>query len=269
MQPWLDFPDAGWSSVVVTDGDERLANELAEELADLCWSLRDDFQRREAIPADEAVRRADAAPRGVVVLSDTGDTVFGGAAGDSNVLLEAMLRLGIGGPALVPLISPASVATLAAAGEGATVALPLGGEQTGFFAPLTVTGTVRRIADGRIHLADGRHGDVDMGRTVVFETGAVTLLVSEKRGIGANSPDVYRAFGLEPRDYKMAVLKTASNFQFFAPIASEVIRADTKGPGQSDVFTLPWRRLRRPIYPLDPVADWRETSALADHVEAS
>ena len=53
---------------------------------------------------------ADAAERGVVVLSDTGDTVFGGAAGDSNLILEAMLRLGIKSRALVPLISPEAAA---------------------------------------------------------------------------------------------------------------------------------------------------------------
>jgi microcystin degradation protein MlrC len=100
-----------------------------------------------------------------------------------------------------------------------------------------------------------------MGRTVVFETGPVTLLISERRGIAGNAPDVYRAFGIEPRDYKIAVLKTASNFQFFAPIASAIIRVDTRGPGQSDVFTLPWKRLSRPIYPLDPVADWRHEAA--------
>ena len=41
------------------------------------------------------MRMADAAERGVVVLSDTGDTVFGGAAGDSNLILAAILRLRI------------------------------------------------------------------------------------------------------------------------------------------------------------------------------
>ncbi len=70
-------------------------------------------------------------------------------------------------------------------------------------------------------------------------------------------PDVYRAFGIEPADYQMAVLKTASNFQFFAPISSRVIRVDTPGPGQSDVRTLPWRRIPRPIWPLDDIAHWR------------
>jgi microcystin degradation protein MlrC len=55
----------------------------------------------------------------------------------------------------------------------------------------------------------------------------------------------------------MTVLKTASNFQYFAPISSQVIRVDTRGPGQSDIASLPWKRLPRPIYPLDPVAHWR------------
>ena len=79
MQPWLDVAEGGWATVVVTDGDQALAERLADEMADLAWSMRDDFQVKEAVPIDEAVRMADAAERGVVVLSDTGDTVFGGA----------------------------------------------------------------------------------------------------------------------------------------------------------------------------------------------
>ncbi|WP_449257480.1 M81 family metallopeptidase [Bosea sp. (in: a-proteobacteria)] len=262
MQPWLDVAEGGWSTIVVTDGDEALAEKLADELADLAWSLRDDFQRREAVSVDDAVRRADAAPRGMVVLSDTGDTVFGGAAGDSNLLLEAMLRLGIENRALIPLISPAAVARLTTAGEGAEVTLPLGGDvATAFFAPLTVTGRVRKLGGGAIPLAFNHQTEVDMGRVAVFDVGPVTLLISELRGVAGNVPGVYEAFGIDLSAYKMAVLKTASNFQYFAPISSEVVRADTRGPGQSDVFTLPWRRIPRPVYPLEQIADWRAHSS--------
>jgi microcystin degradation protein MlrC len=84
-----------------------------------------------------------------------------------------------------------------------------------------------------------------------------TLLVSELRGVAGNIPSVYRAFGVEPTDHKMAVLKTASNFQYFAPITSRLIRVDTRGPGQSDVAGLPWRRVPRPIYPLEEIGSWR------------
>jgi microcystin degradation protein MlrC len=262
MQPWLDVAEGGWSTIVVTDGDQALAEKLADELADLAWSMRDDFQVREAVTVDEAVLKADAATRGMVVLSDTGDTVFGGAAGDSNLLLEAMLRLGIKGRALIPLISPQAVATLTAAGEGAEVTLPLGGDAApDFFKPLTVTGRVRRLGSGAIPLSFNHQTEVDMGRVAIFDVGPVTLLISELRGVAGNVPDVYEAFGVNLADYKMAVLKTASNFQYFDAIASGLVRADTSGPGQSDVFTLPWQRIPRPVYPLESISDWRAHSS--------
>jgi microcystin degradation protein MlrC len=262
MQPWLDVAEGGWATIVVTNNDRALAERLADEMADLVWSMRDDFQVKEAVPVDEAVRMANAADRGVVVLSDTGDTVFGGAAGDSNLILEAMLRLGIKSRALVPLISPEAANRLADAGEGATVTLPLGGDAaTEFFKPIEVTGTVRKVGGGVIHLSDNHQNQVDMGCTVVFEVGPVTLLISELRGVAGNVPDIYRAFGIEPSDYKIAVLKTASNFQYFASITSRVIRVNTRGPGQSDIMTLPWTRIPRPIYPLDPIKNWRDGPA--------
>lgn len=262
MQPWLDVAEGGWATVVVTDNDRALANRLADELADLAWSMRADFQKKEAVSIDEAVRMADRAERGVVVLSDTGDTVFGGAAGDSNLILESILRQGIRSRAILPLIEPQTVARLVEAGEGATVTLPVGGHAgTGFFKPLTVTGTVRRIGSGMVRLENHYQNEIDMGRTVVFDVGPATVLVSELRGVAGNLPEVYRAFGVEPRDYKMAVLKTASNFQYFKPISSQVIRVDTTGPGQSDVFGLPWKRIPRPVYPLDPIDDWRVATA--------
>lgn len=256
MQPWLDVEDGGWAVTVTTDGDRALAEKLADDLADLCWSLRDAFQVREAVSVDDAIRMGDAEPNGIVVLSDTGDTVFGGSAGDSNVILEAVLRLKPKGTVLIPLIGPKAVAQMIAAGEGATATVQLGGEvATRFFKPLEVTGRVRKIGGGIIKATDNHQSEFDMGRSVVFEAGSTIVLASELRGMGGNLPDIYRAFGIEPREHKMAVLKTASNFQYFAPITSRIIRADTRGPGQSDVFTLPWTRTPRPIYPLETFTD--------------
>jgi microcystin degradation protein MlrC len=256
MQPWLDVAEGGWAVTVTTDGDPGLAERHAEAMADLAWSLRDAFQEKDALPVDEAVRLADAA-EGLVMLSDTGDTVFGGAAGDSNVILESMLRQGIRRPALVPMIAPKAVATLIEAGEEATVTLPLGGETTAFFEPLMVTGTVRRIGGGRVEVLKTNQHAVDMGRAVVFETGPVTLLITELRGVAGNEPSVWRAMGVEPEGHGMVVLKTASNFQYFAPLAAQLIRVDSPGPGQSDLATLPWRRLPRPIYPFEAIGSWR------------
>ncbi len=258
MQPWLDVAEGGWATIVTVDGDRALAGKLAEESADFAWARRDAFLVKEAVGIDEAVREADAAPKGVIVLSDTGDTVFGGAAGDSNLILESILRQGIRGRALIPLISPATARALAAAGEGAEVTLPVGGDSCpAFFTPLTVTGRVRKVASGHVKVAVFQQPEFDQGITVIFEVGPVTLFVTERSGAAGNVPDVYRAFGIEPAEYQMAVLKTASNFQFFRPISPRVIRVDTRGPGQSDVKGLPWRRVPRPMYPMEAIASWR------------
>lgn len=258
MQPWLDVAEGGWSTVVVTDNDRPLAEKLADELADLAWSLRADFQKKEALAIDDAVRLADTAAKGMVLLSDTGDTVFGGSSGDSNLILESMLRLGIQSSVLMPLIEPQTAAALAAAGEGAMVTLAVGGHSAPkFFRPLTVTGRVGRIHHGMVPLRNYYQTEIDMGCTLLFQVGPVTLLVSEYRGVAGNLPDVYEFMGLDLSRYKIAVLKTASNFQYFAALSSQVIRVDTSGPGQSDVFSLPWRRIPRPVYPLDPIDDWR------------
>jgi microcystin degradation protein MlrC len=261
MQPWLDVAEGGWATVVCTDNDRALAEKLADELADLAWSLRADFQKKDAVPIDDAVRMGDRAPKGIVVLSDTGDTVFGGSSGDSNLILESILRLKIQSPVLMPLIEPGTVAALVSAGEGATVTMAVGGHSAPkFFTPLTVTGKVGRIHRGMVPLRDYYQSEIDMGTTVLFQVGPVTMLVSEYRGVAGNLPDVYEFMGLDLSNYKMAVLKTASNFQYFKALSSQVIRVDTSGPGQSDVFTLPWARIPRPVYPLDPIDDWRRAS---------
>lgn len=125
----------------------------------------------------------------MVLLSDTGDTVFGGSSGDSNLILESMLRLGIQSPVLMPLIEPQTAAALAAAGEGATVTLALGGHSaTKFFSPLTVTGKVGRIHRGMVPLRNYYQAEIDMGCTVLFQVGPVTLLVSEYRGWRVTCP---------------------------------------------------------------------------------
>ena len=155
------------------------------------------------------------------------------------------------------MIAPMTAAKLFEAGEGATVTLPLGGETTGFFEPLTVTGTVRKVRSGLLEIPEHNTREIDMGRTALFEVGPMTMLITELSGVGGNVPEVYEAYGVNPADYKIAVLKTASNFQYFNDISSELIRVDTKGPGQSDIADLPWTNIQRPIYPLDEIASWR------------
>jgi microcystin degradation protein MlrC len=242
--------------IVVTHDDQPLAEALADELADLAWSMRTEFQQTESVPVDQAVIAADRANDGPVILSDTGDSVLGGSGGDSTVILEAILRLGIRGRALIPMIDPISARQLAQVGPGATVTLDLGGRSAPFFSPLTVTGVVRAVSSGVVELTDHAETEIDMGHTVAFEVGPVTLLVTEYAGVAGIHPAVYHHVGVEPADFQMIVMKTASNFQYMAPLTTAMIRAATPGPTQSDIAALPWQRIPRPCFPMESITTW-------------
>ncbi|MFH1568482.1 MAG: M81 family metallopeptidase, partial [Gemmatimonadota bacterium] len=128
MQPWLDVPEGGWAVAVITDGDRDLARGLADELAAHAWAHRDDFCRLDSISPGEAVRRAEAAPRGLVVLTDTGDSIWGGATGDQTTLLAELVRQQVAGMALITLVDPEFVAAAVEAGVGATLTRSVGGK---------------------------------------------------------------------------------------------------------------------------------------------
>ncbi len=164
-----------------------------------------------------------------------------------------MLEQNIQSITLVPMTDAAAVTKAVEAGVGATITVSLGGKlDTNFYRPVDVTATVAAIGGGRIDVEVTSHGSFDMGRAVLLEAGPIHIAVSEQRDIGGNHPIVYEHFGLDIADAKIAVLKTASNWQYYAPWTSEIIRADTPGATMSNIAGFDWKHLPRPIYPLDP-----------------
>jgi microcystin degradation protein MlrC len=154
-------------------------------------------------------------------------------------------------------IDPIGARQLAAAGVGASVTVSLGGRSTPLFTPIEVTGVVCAVGDGQVGAVDLPQGRINMGCCAVFDTGPVTLLVTELAAAAGIHPAAYRHVGVEPAEHRMIVMKTASNFQYMAPFTSDVVRVATPGPTQPDLAGLPWRRVPRPIFPLDQPTTWR------------
>ncbi len=259
MQPWLDVAEGGWSVIVHTDNDAALADTLAVEIADKAWSLREQFWRSERVAPAEAVRQAVAAEKGLVILSDTGDSVYGGAPGDSTCILKAMLEQQVSCPAFVPMIDPEALQAALAAGVGARITVELGGKFDHVFSqPVRVTGNVTAVSHGfTVDLRD--RGICDLRQTALLEVGEIRIALLSHRSFAVNHPVLYTHLGLDIADAKMVVVKTASNFQFFSRWRSGLIRVDSPGTTQSDLTAFRWQRIPRPTYPLDELADWHAT----------
>lgn len=260
MQPWLDVAEGGWAVVVHTDNDPHLARTLAAEMANKAWSLRDQFWASERVAPNEAVRQAESADRGLIILSDTGDSVYGGAPGDSTVLLKAMLEEQVKSLAFVPMVDPQALQAAIDAGVGATITVDLGGKVDNIFSkPVRVTAKVAAVSHGfTVDLHD--RGVCDLRKTALLAVGSIRIALLDHRSFAINHPVLYQHLGLDVADAKMVVLKTASNFQFFTRWRSGLIRVDSPGTTQSDLTAFNWKRIPRPMYPLDPLTDWQAPS---------
>ncbi len=263
MQPWLDVQEGGWSVVVQTDGDDRLAERLADEMAGLAWEMRESFWLSERVEVSEAARRALEAdhPDGLLILSDTGDSVYGGAPGDSTWILRELLTQSAGQPesdraVLVPIVDPAAVDVAFAAGVGARVTVELGGKiDSEFSRPVETTALVVAVSEN--HVADvGERGRVEIGRVVVLQAGPVQIVVMASAGFTICHPVLYQHLGLNVDRARAVVVKTASNFQYFERWRRELIRVDTPGMTQSDLAAFDWTRIPRPMFPFDPEFAW-------------
>jgi len=259
VQPWLDVAELGWATVVVTDNDQVLANQLAAELANKAWELREAFWAVRRVPPEDAIRQAVAAKEGPIVISDASDSVLSGAPGDGTCLLKEMLRQRITCTALLPMIDPQVVEAAIQAGPGSQIAVLVGGKLDPVFGePVEVTGTVAGVAETGL-TSTLTWGAAEMGRTVLLDVGSIRMMVSELRGVGGADPDAYRHFGVEPAEAQMAVVKMYFNFAGFRPIMKGTIMADCPGLSGWDLRQFKWERAPRPVFPLDELPEWQAT----------
>jgi microcystin degradation protein MlrC len=251
--PLADIPDAGLSIYVATDGDQALADRLADELAAAAWALRREFLHT-ALPVKDAVARALALDGRPVVLADIADNTGGGAAGDTTEILRELLRVNARPATVACLWDPEAARACAEAGVGATVTLAVGGRvDPAHGAPLTVTGRVRTLSDGRFvyrgPMMRGLEGRV--GLTAVLDVNDVKIiLISHRRQ--ALDPEMIRFVGIDPLAEKILVVKSSIHYRAaFEPIARAILEVDAPGLSSSTLGRFPFARVRRPIFPLD------------------
>jgi microcystin degradation protein MlrC len=208
-------------------------------------------------PPEEAVRRAMAAPRGPVILADIADSGAGGTAGDATVTFKTLLDMGARSAAVCSISDQEAINICLAAGVGAEVSMLVGGKRDKLHGdPVPVTGKVRLIHEGSFVRQGpmGRGVLQTVGRCVVLEIGGrggIELMLTEHRA-HPNDLQYFRAFGIEPTERQMLVLKSAAHYRAaFDPIAVETIEVDAPGITSPRLERYPYQNIRRPIYPLD------------------
>lgn len=258
VQPWLDIDEMGCSIVVVSDDDAAAAQKVADAIAVRLWDERDLYSVTLS-SVEEAIQDALATKGGPVVLSESSDSTGSGSPGDSTGVLKVLLAAGLfetlTGPAAVFLVDPPAVAKVFEAGVGNRADLTIGAHfDRENSVPLHVNAYIRLLSDGRwTSQAAGYNCGIEhrMGRAAVIEVGSVKILLAEKSAMTVD-PELFHSHGIDPQQCKIVVVKSPNGFRAgYAPIARKMIVVDTPGVSTANLARLPWRRLRRPIWPLD------------------
>lgn len=253
--PFADIADAGVSVLVTADGDRELAEHTADRLAGEVWKLRDRLQP-ELTTIERVMEFANSQAEGLVIFADGSDNPGGGAPCDGTVALRALIDAGFQGAVVGVLCDPEAVAAAHAAGVGQTIDVAIGGKTDDRHGePVVTRAYVRTLGDGHfIHRGPMRRGlPGEFGRMAVLVVGGVEVVLAERR-IQLLDAEMLRVVGISPERRRLLVVKSAVHFRAdLGQLAMQIFDGDTPGVHRPDLGNFDFRRLRRPIYPLDLV----------------
>ena len=251
--PFADIKDAGASVAVVSDGDTSLARRTADEITEYLWERREEF-RVSLVTAEEAIKYALRTGKGPVVLADVSDNPGGGSPCDGTVMLQELVNANVPSAVVAVIVDPEAVRAARGAGVGQTVTLTIGGKNDRRHGdPLTLTGKVAWAGEKEyVNKGPMMTGTtVKMGMTTVFVVNNVEIILTENH-FQPFDPEALRCLNIEPSDRLLIGLKSAVHFRAgYQDLAAKIFEVDTPGITAPDVRRYNYRRVRRPIFPLD------------------
>lgn len=254
-----DVPEAGVAFSVVTTGSNARAEAALDRLEQLAIELRE-LGRPAEWDLDDALRDIKGRSGGPYLIVEPSDNIGGGAPGDDTAALRGFLKHGFERTA-VAIADAQAVAALAGARPGETRHLSIGGKGSRLGAgPFETDAVFVSRSDGAFtledrnsHLAASQGIHFSMGPSAVVRVGGVTVLLTSRKTPPFDLAQL-RSQGIVPETlFAIGVKAAVAHRRAYDPIAQGSYTVATPGPCSSVLATLPYRRLRRPIFPLDSI----------------
>ncbi|GAB3718191.1 M81 family metallopeptidase [Spirosoma lituiforme] len=254
---WADEP-RNHAVVMVTGEDKTKVGQAAEKLALAFWNVRNQFGFVAPTGTlEKCLANALASQKHPFFISDTGDNPTAGGAGDVTWTLTQILARPefqrADGPSLIyaSIPDPELVKKAMAAGVGGSVEGVAGARVDARFAPpVKLKGTVESIVKG----------DKDAEVEVVVKVGSVHVIVTQKRKPYHKEIDFTR-LNLAPRKSDIVVVKIGYLEPELYAMQADWIMALTPGGVNQDLARLPYKRIKRPMFPFDTTMKQPDLSA--------
>jgi len=244
---WADAP-RNHAAVVVTGDDQQKVTATAEAIAKSFWAVRNEFVFvAPTASLEESLALAIASKVHPYLISDMGDNPTAGGAGDVTWTLKKILerkefKTDVGPSVIYASIpGPALVQEALKVGVGGKVSALVGAAIDNRYAPpVLLTGTVESTYKG----------DINAEVEVAVKVGSVHVIVTQKRKPYHLESD-YTRLGLSPRKSDIVIVKIGYLVPELYDLRADWIMATTPGGVDQDLKRLPYKKIQRPMFPLD------------------
>ena len=244
---WADEP-RNHAVVMVTGDDQSKVKDAAESLANSFWEARDSLEFvAPTEPFETALQMALKSEKKPFMLSDMGDNPTAGGAGDVTWTLNELLKRKEfkkdNGKSLIyaSIPGPQLVKQALQVGIGGEVKAPVGAEVDDRYAPpVLLSGKVMSIKQG------DKHAEVE----VVVQVGSISVIVTKKRKPYHRESD-FTQLGLDPRETDIVVVKIGYLVPELYDMRGGWVMALTPGGVDQDLERLDYKRIPRPMFPMD------------------
>lgn len=254
---FADMPETGVSFTICSIGSEAAAQEKLNRLSMLAWETRALGNAVEP-EIDSVMQKLLPLRPGLTVLVEPSDNIGGGAPGDGTGILRALIKYKVTNSA-VCINDPAAVAQLQTLSVGGRMTVAVGGKGSALDAgPVTLEVELVSRSDGRFeledkksHLASMSGNFFDMGPTTVVKHAGISILLTSHKTPPFDLGQ-WRSQGIEPTKLSVIGVKAAvAHRRAYDAIAKQMVWVETPGPCSSALQNLPYKKVKRPVYPLD------------------
>ncbi|MCL2619900.1 MAG: M81 family metallopeptidase [Defluviitaleaceae bacterium] len=249
-----DYMSMGIMASVVQLSQE-IENKLLE-IADFVWEKRESFTYSvEAYEPEKAVSKAidyaKSTTKGVIFISDSGDNITAGSAGDSAYMLNAIIDAGAQNTLLAG-ITDADVVELASKSKaGGNIEFHIGGSIDPSSFSMQITGVL--VSTGEKSIG----GQATPTKYAIVKAKGITIVITNQR-FAFTDTKYLNEMGIDINDYKIAVIKLGYLFPEIAKVAAKNILAISPGNAYQDVARIDYKTKDVRFYPRDEM-DYKST----------
>lgn len=250
-----DDDKLGAAVVVVpnTPADRAYCEEVAERVAQYAWEHRHEFRFTGNFgEPDESVRDAVAFEGKTAVITDSGDNCGAGGAGQNTVMLRELLAADLKGKSvLIAGINDRKAShMLDGCADGDHVSFDLGVGEDELSAPVHIEGVLKVSGDALVGL--GQIHRVGTSHIVRIDGTTIDVLVMA-HNVQYGTMEQFRGAGVDFHDYDIVVVKMGYLDTYLIPETAYHTMALTDGPTVQRSEHIPFKRIYRPMWPMDDV----------------